>query len=180
MIIGLVRHFKVDLAHDRYMTSDEYEKWTRDYDTAGVIENPLDVGGISWDMCYSSDLPRAVRTAQTIYKGEISETPLLREVPLSVPFKASFRMHHVLWGLFSRIAWLMSHKSQEEKKHDTEKRIGDFLNSLDWKKDSNILVVCHGFFMYFFMKELIKRGFKGKITRNIKNGTLYVFKKDKK
>lgn len=177
MIIGLVRHFKVDLPHRRLMTSGDFSKWARDYDTAGVIENQVKMGDIVWDKCYCSDLSRAVTTAGTIYSGEIISTELLREVPMSPAFKSRIRLPHFLWGVTARIAWWISHKSQDERRKETKRRIQKFLSMIHVDENSNILVVCHGFLMYFFQRELKRRGFKGKIKSRIKNGTMYMFEK---
>lgn len=177
MIIGLVRHFKVDLPHSRFMTSIDFMKWAHHYDIADVIENAVEMGDIEWNKCYSSDLPRAVRTAETIYDGQIIKTQLLREVPMSSPFNTKLKLPYVFWGVFARIAWLFSHKSQEERRIQTKKRIREFLDLVKDDDSSNILVVCHGFFMYIFEKELKRQGFKGRRTRRIKNGTMYVFEK---
>lgn len=177
MIIGLVRHFKVDLSHSRLMTSGDFEQWAMDYDAAGVIENEVIMRDIRWDRCYSSDLPRAITTAKAIYSGEIITTPLLREVPMSPVFNTSFKLPYGFWGVLARFAWLLSHKSQIERRHETRKRIEEFLNMINLEDSSNILVVCHGFLMYYFQKFLKRRGFKGKTIRRVKNGTLYVFEK---
>lgn len=177
MRIGLVRHFKVNLAHSRLVTSKGFQEWADKYDIADVIENEVNLDPADWDKCYSSDLPRAVKTAETIYNGEISKTPLLREVPMSPMFRCSIRLPHVFWSVFCRVAWFFSHRSQVERRKQTKKRIMEFLKYIEKEKDINILVVCHGFFMYFLQKELKKRGFQGKIKKRIKNGTLYVFER---
>lgn len=39
MYIGLVRHFKVDCNAQKFMTSDEFEKWVIEYDSSDVIGN---------------------------------------------------------------------------------------------------------------------------------------------
>ena len=47
----------------------------------------------------------------------------------------------------------------------------------DYCSNNNILIVCHGFFMHTFQKELKTRGFSGKHIKRPKNGTLYLYKK---
>lgn len=129
---------------------------------------------------FSSDLPRAIKTSETIYKDEIVKSHLLREVPLSSICKTNLKLPHRFWCILARIAWNFHHKSQVETKKDTEKRIDEFLNSLDNELESNILIVCHGFFMRIVERELKRRGFVG---QNIpkrpiaKNGTLHLYKK---
>ena len=72
---------------------------------------------------------------------------------------------------------ILVNKSQVETKRDTEIRINEFLNSLDKELDNNTLIVCHGFFMKIFVKELKKSGFRGQNMSIPKNGTLYLYKK---
>jgi broad specificity phosphatase PhoE len=180
MYIGLVRHFKVDCTAQAFMTSDDFEKWVERYDISEVIENKFETQNIKWDKCFSSDLPRAIRTSETIYKGEIIKTHLLREVPLAPTCKIKFKLPHRFWCIFSRIAWNFHHKSQVETKKDTQKRINEFFNSLDTESDTNILIVCHGFLMKIIERELRSRGFRGQnipIRPIAKNGTLYLYKK---
>ena len=178
MYIGLVRHFKVDCNAQAFMTSDDFEKWVMEYDNSDVIENKFETKNIKWDKFFSSDLPRAIKTSETIFNGEIIKTKLLREVPLSPIYKTNLKLPHRFWCLVARMAWSFHHKSQSETKKDTQKRINEFLNNLDKESDSNILIVCHGFFIKMLEKEIKRRGFRG---RNIlifpKNGTLYVYKK---
>ncbi|MDP4146706.1 MAG: histidine phosphatase family protein [Bacillota bacterium] len=180
MYIGLVRHFKVDCDAQVFMTSNDFEKWMVKYDVSGVIENKFETQNIKWDKCFSSDLPRAIKTSETIFKGEIIKTQLLREVPLSPICKTKLKLPHRFWCIAARIAWNFHHKSQAETKKDTQKRINEFLNSLDTELDTNILIVCHGFLMTVIERELKRRGFRG---QNIpkrpiaKNGTLHLYKK---
>lgn len=42
----------------------------------------VDLLGIDWKYCYSSDLPRSLQTAKCIYQGEIIEKAELREIPI--------------------------------------------------------------------------------------------------
>lgn len=177
MYIGLVRHFKVDCNAQAFMTSDDFEKWVIEYDNSDIIENKCKTENIKWDKCFSSDLPRAIKTSETIFKGEIVKTQLLREVPLSPICKTNLKLPHRFWCILARIAWIFKHKSQAETKKDTQKRINEFLNSLDKELDTNTLIVCHGFFMKTLERELKRRGFRGKNISIPKNGTLYLYKK---
>jgi len=103
----------------------------------------------------------------------------LREVPLSPIYKTNLKLPHRFWCIVARIAWSFQHKSQAETKKDTQKRINEFLHSLDKKLDSNMLIVCHAFFMIILERELKRRGFRRQnISISIpKNGTLYLYKK---
>lgn len=177
MNIGLIRHFKVDCDKISFMTSDEFEALVRKYDEDDIIENDIDLGHIKWNKCFSSDLYRAVKTAESIFKEEITKTHLLREVPISPIFKSNIKLPYIFWAISGRWAWFFGNKSQKESRKDTEKRIDEFLSNIDLDSNENILIVCHGFFMNTLQKKLKNRGFKGKIVKRPKNGTLYLYTK---
>ena len=177
MFIGLVRHFKVDSDTQIFMTSDDFEEWVLKYDNSDIKENKVEIEHIKWDKCLSSDLPRAVKTSETIFKGEIIKSKLLREVPLSPIFKTNIKLPYLFWCITGRLAWNFQHKSQIETKNDTQMRANEFLDYLNNESDSNILIVCHGFFMRVLQNELKRRGFSGQNIRNPKNGALYLYKK---
>jgi len=177
MRIGLLRHFKVHCPNKRMMTSSEFREWTEKYEVSKVIKNKVEMHGIQWDICYASDLPRAVTTANEVYKGNIKIDSLLREVD-NAPFihTKRIKLPFEVWHICGRIAWFFKAKSQPESIVGTKKRINEFLDKIDWSKE-NILIVFHGFMIYNFHKELRRRGFKGERIRAVKNGVLYVFEK---
>lgn len=104
MNIGLVRHFKVNCATKMFMTSYDFEEWVRQYDNSDIIENEIDSGNIKWQKCFSSDLYRAVRTAETIFEGEILKTNLLREVCISPIFKSNIKLPYIFWCISGRVS----------------------------------------------------------------------------
>lgn len=175
MRIGLVRHFKVHCPHKRFMTSKEFRLWSEKYEHAKIIKNEVEMYGITWDICYSSDLPRAVTTAREVYSGNIYFDKLLREVD-NAPFihTERIKLPFFVWHICGRLAWLFKSKSQPETIHGTKKRINQFLDKIDWSKN-NILIVSHGFMMFNLQRELHKRGFKGTKVRHVKNGVLYEY-----
>lgn len=178
MRIGLVRHFKVHCPHKKMMTSEEFRQWSKKYEHAKIIKNAVEMYGIQWDICYSSDLPRAVTTAKEVYSGNINFDKLLREVD-NAPFihTERLRLPFALWHICGRLAWLFKSKSQPETIRGTKKRVRRFMNKIDWSKE-NILIVSHGFMMYNLQSELRKRGFKGIKVRHVKNGFLYEYIKE--
>ena len=177
MKIGLIRHFKVNNLPAKFMNSKDFIDWVDLYDNADVILNEIDIKTLEWNKCYTSDLPRAIKTVEAIFKGEIIKTSELREVPLYPIFNTNFKLPHILWSICGRIAWLFSHKSQSEGKAQTEKRVKAFLDSIDDNEDINILIVSHGFLMNTFQKELTIRGFQGNRIKSARNGVLYMFEK---
>lgn len=175
MRIGLLRHFKVNCPHKKMMTSKEFREWSERYETSKVIKKHVDMFGIEWDICYVSDLPRAITTAKEVYSGNLHIDKLLREVD-NAPFIHSERIKlpFEVWHICGRLAWYFKSKSQPETVIGTRKRINTFLDRIDWSKE-NILIVFHGFMLYNFQKELRKRGFTGEKVKVVKNGVLYQY-----
>lgn len=175
MRIGLVRHFKVNCPHKKMMTSEEFREWSEKYEHSKVIKKTVEMYGNVWDICYASDLPRAVTTAKEVYSGNIYLDKLLREVD-NAPFihTERLRLPFEVWHAGGRVAWFFKSKSQPESRIGTKRRIKKFLEKIDWSQD-NVLIVCHGFMIYNLQRELIKRGFKGRRVRCVKNGILYEY-----
>lgn len=175
MRIGLLRHFKVNCPHKKLMTSSEFREWSEKYEISKVMEKEVEMYGINWDVCYVSDLPRAITTAKAVYSGNLMIDTLLREVD-NAPFIHTDRIKlpFEIWHICGRLAWYFKSESQPETIIGTRKRINAFLNQIDWSKD-NILIVFHGFMLYNFQKELRKRGFVGEKLKLVKNGVLYEY-----
>ncbi len=175
MRIGLVRHFKVNCPHKAFMTSEEFRVWSEKYEHAGVFKKQVNMAGIHWDICYSSDLERAVTTAKEVYSGNIYLDHLLREVD-NAPFINTSRIHlpFFMWHFFGRLAWFFKSKSQPESIGDTRRRVRTFIRNIDWDKD-NVLIVSHGFLIFNLIYELFRLGFTGKELRHVKNGFLYIY-----
>jgi broad specificity phosphatase PhoE len=175
MRIGLLRHFKVNCPHKRMMTSEEFREWSERYEGAKVIKKKVEMYGNRWDICYVSDLPRAITTAREVYSGNMKIDRLLREVD-NAPFihTEKLKLPFEVWHICGRLAWFFKSKSQPETIEGTKRRIRKFLDRIDWSKE-NILIVFHGFMLYNLQKELRRRGFKGDKLRKVKNGVLYEY-----
>lgn len=179
MRIGLVRHFKVNLNKGTFMTAEQYNKYSEDYDTADVIPNEIVIDAL-WDKCYCSSLPRAVKTARTIYHGDIVITDKLREIPSVAAFGLSFHLPYSLWAIVNRIAWLRNHKTHPEGRKVTLKRIHEIMETIFLQNEENVLIVSHAGTMYEIQKILRKNGFRGKKFLKAQNGKLYIFEKVEK
>ncbi len=175
MRIGLLRHFKVNCPHKKMMTSKEFREWSKKYEVSKVVKKKVEMYGIEWDICYASDLPRAVTTANEVYSGNVMIDKLLREVD-NAPFihTERIKLPFEIWHVCGRLAWYFKSKSQPENRTDTARRINKFLDRIDWSQE-NILIVFHGFMLYNFQKELRKRGFQGEKVKIVKNGVLYEY-----
>ena len=84
MILGIVRHFKVDYISKRFLyTPQQFELALSEYDKVPVIPNRIKLDSVPWEVCYCSTLPRAKNTAKEIFSGKIIYTDLLKEIPIS-------------------------------------------------------------------------------------------------
>lgn len=175
MRIGLVRHFKVkkELPKKIFISRDELYSWFKEYDAAVIEEGECDLCGIDWKKCYASDLPRALKTAQTIFDGDIISLNGLREFQPLLLFKSNMKLPILLWIILPRIKQLMSTELTAEFKE----KIVSSLDEILTQSKEDTLIVSHGFSMIFLKKELIKRGFKGVNFHHPSNGKLYIFER---
>lgn len=175
MRIGLVRHFKVkiELPDKAFITRDELSTWLNEYDKADIEYGQVDLCGVSWKRCYSSDLPRALKTAENIYDGEITTLQGLREFNPMLLFSRNYKLPFLLWAVLPRIKQLVSNRCTANYK----KQIASCLDEILSKSDEDVLIVSHGFTMIFLKKELKKRGFRGVDFKHPANGKLYIFEK---
>ena len=174
MNIGLVRHFKVNLKPgDGILSPAQFASAMSDYDSAPVTPNDLKINNADWEICCSSTLPRAVKTAKTIYNGEIILTDLLKEVPI-LPFtKKNIKLPSFVWHIGARVAWYRNKTSQPEVRLQTIERVNKVIEMVLSTKYEKVLIVSHGFFMGSLFRELLNRGFKGEMDIGPKNGKLY-------
>ena len=176
MKIGLIRHFKVDIKKNPFMTSKQYNEYMKNYDVSDVIPNELVVDKY-WEKCYCSSMPRAVTTAKTVYHGEIIITDKLVEIPSAAWTNINIPLPYNFWALANRLAWIVSHVSQPEGRKVTLKRINEILDEILKEKDKDILIVSHAGTLYEIRKILLKKGFRGDGFTKARNGRLYIFEK---
>ncbi|MBO1005088.1 histidine phosphatase family protein [Pseudogracilibacillus auburnensis] len=177
MQIGIVRHFKVNHNTPKgWISAAEYNSWIHSYDEAEIMS--MNMANNSWDHCYSSDLSRAIHTARAICQSSLTITALLREIPISPIVNSKLKLPLALWNGLGRLAWFMSHHSQEESKHETERRAEDFIQMLESNEHQKVLVVSHGFFLIVLSNLLRKKGYTGKRTKRFKNGEIIIFRSD--
>ena len=179
MRIGLVRHFEVDCSHKWFLLDEEFQEWVRQYDCSPIRILDMAAEKNNWEKCYSSNLSRALETAQYIYRGIITQSALIREVPIMPVFKSSIKLPHVFWMIAGRIAWLLSHPSQPETIKQTKDKIEQFVSDIIAESEVSVLIVTHGFLMMQIQKELSKMGFTGDSFKRAKCGNVYVFECDK-
>ncbi|MEO7423559.1 MAG: histidine phosphatase family protein [Fibrobacteria bacterium] len=176
MKLGIVRHFQIP--HDRMQMLDGagFDAWAEWYDTTDVHAKAVPAAGEEWNHCLCSDLPRAMFTAKTIFKGPIEVTPSLREVPFTSFLPRRMKFPLLMWQATSRVGWWLDHASQRETRSQTKRRISAFVAGLlADHAGKNVLIVTHGFLMQWLEKELTAAGFKGKVPTRPLGGTIYRF-----
>lgn len=176
MKIGLVRHFKVNLKKNKFMTSKQYNEYKKEYDVSEVIPNELVIDN-EWNKCYCSSMSRAITTAKTIYHGETIITDKLVEIPSVAFLNLKVPIPYYVWALVGRFAWIRNHTSQKEGRKVTLKRINEILDIIFNEECESVLIVSHAGTLYEIIKLLRKRGFKGEKFLKARNGKLYVFEK---
>ena len=110
MKIGLVRHFKVNHPFPKkfLVSGAEVIKWFEEYELAELEYTEVDLLGIEWERCYSSPLNRAVKTAGSIYVGEIIQLSELKELE-ALPFvRKSIRLPFMVWAIYVKMKSLSS------------------------------------------------------------------------
>ncbi|NQD65583.1 histidine phosphatase family protein [Bacillus haikouensis] len=179
MKIGLVRHFKVKRGYpNSIVSSEELMKWVEEYEASDVEENEVELCGIEWKACYSSNMKRAQVTAQKVFEGEIIFLEELREIPLAPLFPSKMRLPLFIHLFAIRVAWWFNHPSQSESKREVLKKINRIVDRVI-SEGEDVLIVGHGGVMMFMRKELTRRGFSGPSFGRPDNGVVYIFEKGK-
>jgi broad specificity phosphatase PhoE len=179
MKIGLVRHYKVKRGYpNSIVSSEELMQWVEEYEASDVEENEIELSGIEWKACYSSNMRRAQVTAQRVFDGDIIFLDELREIPLAPLFPSRMRLPLFIHLLAIRLAWWFNHPSQSGSKREVLEKIERIVDRVI-SEDQDVLIVGHGGVMMFMRKELIRRGFSGPAFRRPHNGVVYIFEKEK-
>lgn len=175
MRIGLLRHFPVteDLPTG-WHTAAGLQAWRERYDGAEAIVGHFDLGGINWQACLSSDLPRALRTAQSVFDGTVECTPLLREAEFATFSTGKLRLPVWAWKWVLRAAWTTGHASQRACRDDFRRRVAAIADRLI-RCDRDTLVVSHAGMMAYLSAELRRRGFIGPKVRVARHASAYVY-----
>jgi broad specificity phosphatase PhoE len=176
--IGLIRHFEVTKPMPSgWLTLLDLTRWREAYDEAEIIPRELDLGGIEWRECFSSDLPRAYITAQAAFPGAIKQLSELRE-PQVLQFQSgNLKLPFGAWRWILRLAWMSSHSSQRAIKEEFMARVRALADDIIANAQEDTLIVSHAGIMAFLRKELLRLGFAGPKFGLAQNGKLYVFEK---
>lgn len=175
MKVGLVRHFKVkkQLPKNIFVTSTDLKQWFDEYDIAEIEESEVNLNEVMWKRCFASDLPRAIKTAEKIYSGNIITMKELRELQLKLPLEKELKLPFLFWAILIKLGFL----TPREYIKNVKKQIGTFLDEKLLTYNEDILIVSHGGLMIYLREGLMKRGFRGPKFKIPENGQLYIFEK---
>ena len=150
--------------------------WRERYDTAETLAGEFDLGGVVWQACMSSDLPRACVTAKAVFGGEIRHTALLREARFAQFDTGNVRLPVWAWQWLLRLSWISGHRSQRACRDDFRQSVlavADQLSGLE----QDTLVVSHAGMMAYLSRELRRRGFIGPKLRMARHAMVYVYER---
>jgi len=176
--IGLLRHFPVEQKFpEGWRTAADLQEWRVRYDLAETSVGEFDLGGVLWQACISSDLPRARITASAVFQGEIGHTALLRE-PEFAQFKTgNLRLPVWVWKWMLRLSWMTGHRSQRACRDEFRQRVLALAEQLS-AAERDTLVVSHAGMMAYLSAELRRRGFIGPKLRIAEHATVYIYEKN--
>jgi broad specificity phosphatase PhoE len=177
MRIGLIRHFPVvEALPSGWRTAAELEAWRQRYDASPVVIGKADLGSLEWSCCVSSDLHRAVQTAKAVHRGEIEQTPLLREPDFAEFRTGGLRLPVWIWHSILALSWMTGHASQRACRDTFRRRVvaaADFLEA----KPGHTLVVSHAGVMRYLSSEFRRRGFLGPQLQVADHARLYLYER---
>lgn len=176
--IGLVRHFEVRRGWPNgWLTAAEIEQWRREYEASEVIPREVALGETPWRRCFASDLPRAYRTAQSIFRGPVKPLPQLREAEVAPFHTGRLRLPVLGWRLLVRAAWLTAHRSQRAARDMFLVNVRHVAREVLHPQSEHTLVVSHAGVMLFLRRELRALGYAGPRFTVAEHGRLYVFER---
>ncbi len=174
----IIRHGKVDFQWKKWSTSEQFNKDCQMYDEAPVFSLLSDVPQINDQTIYISNLHRSRETANQLFgeKNFIS-TKLLDEVPLCASVASMKRLPLIFWNVSGRLQWLFNIYSQKECRKETIYRAKQFIKMII-EKDSDCIIVTHGFFMHTLLSQMKKQAFQISHTRlSYSNGECVITKR---
>jgi broad specificity phosphatase PhoE len=175
MRIGLLRHFQVTEQFPAgWKTAADLQAWIERYDVAEATVGEFDLGGVEWQACLASDMPRTRITASAVFPGEIGHSELLREASFAPFNTGDLRLPVWVWKWMLRLSWMTGHRSQRGCRDEFRRRVAAAADRLcEVRQDT--LVVSHAGMMAYLSAELRRRGFAGPKLRIAKYAKVYVY-----
>ncbi len=161
----IIRHGKVDFQWSKWSTSEQFNKDCKMYDEAPILSQLSDVPQINYQNIYTSSLQRSRETAKQLFgEKDFISTKLLDEVPLCASVASNKKLPLIFWNVSGRLQWFLNIYSQKECRKETIYRAERFIEIIT-KKNSDCIIVTHGFFMHTLLSQMKKQGFQISHTR---------------
>ena len=169
MKIRCVRHGKPEFQYPhgaKQLSAEEFNGLLDSYDAAGLDwpwNRARAAGTVLPGYSVSSDLPRAVETAQLLSGSPPAHTSnLYREVPLPRFQDLTRRLPGALFMALSRLGWYLGTMPCVETRRDTRRRVALAADELEQLCDRQreVCLYAHGFFLWLLGGELRRRRWK--------------------
>ena len=168
VVIGLLRHYKVDHKWKLFCSSLDFQNECEKYDHANILAETY-TRETEYKI-FTSALKRSFDTAKSIFPdNKLHATNLLNEVPISPFSNTKIKLPITLWMLFGRIHWMKNKKTQSENRNQTKRRMEQLIEKLE-NEGSDCILVGHGFYFYEFSKLLEHRNYFTNGNRRLGNG----------
>jgi len=164
MKIFLIRHGKPIVKLNKWINITGYLNLFRKYNRSGIINDKRNIHRIvriigNDVICFSSDLPRAVETAQQVLSNSnFEKDKIFREVKLPV-VRIPIIANYFIWRSISRFFWLIGIKKENYRRE--KKRAEKAAKKLiDNAKDQNVLLFGHGLMNSLVAHKIKTNGWK--------------------
>lgn len=161
------RHGRPDLDRSVWITGPQYADWWRDYDKAGLADGEaptptlIEFADVAHTLL-SSNLPRAVETAQRASRGARApeQDPIYGEAHLPAPPAPFLKLQAKHWGVISRTLWFLGYAPKPTEGHrDCWVRVHAAADRLiERAQDGDVLLCAHGYFNWMLDRILRGRG----------------------
>jgi hypothetical protein len=166
--IVLVRHAESAHVHTGWITAAGFRAWRKAYEDAGIQESarvPEELARLAEgaDMVLASDAPRAVASARMLMPaGEVTVSPLLRELDLEAPDLGSVRLPLLGWAVLVGGRNLLLTLRRQYPSPDEDARLDEAVTWLDElaARHRLIVAVTHASFREQLSARLLRAGWR--------------------
>ena len=161
----IIRHGKVDFQWRKWSTSEQFNEDCKMYDKAQIFSLLLGDSLIDCQTIYISSLQRSRETANQLFgERDFISTKLIDEVPLCASVTSNKKLPLIFWNISGRLQWFLNIHSQKECRKETVYRAKQFIENIA-EKESDCIIVTHGFFMHTLLSQMKKQAFQINHTR---------------
>lgn len=168
----MVRHGHTEWQRSLFLSLSEYQRFSDSYDIASLSDRGRAIAYVLAErlpaaLVLSSDLPRAVETAELLGRGirMVVKNPLFREVPLpriSGHLFSYLQVPAIVWSVVHRLFWVLGIGECREGPRASWQRAAAAAAAkyiLDYLSlEKAIILVSHGWFMILLALYLRWRG----------------------